>query len=122
VNGRLPQDDEALLRRLDRLTRLLDEEFAIPGTRWRAGLDSLIGLIPGVGDVVTGGIAVYLFLQARRLRLPRHVQARMLANIGLDTLLGSIPVVGDVFDLAFKANRRNLDLLRRHLAHRRRGL
>jgi hypothetical protein len=118
--SRFPQDEEALLRRLDRLARLLDEELSIPGTRWRAGIDSLIGLIPGIGDVATGGLALYILLQARRLRLPRHLQARMLANIGVDVLVGSIPIAGDVFDVAFKANRRNLDLLRRHLAGRRR--
>lgn len=114
----LTPEEQALLKRLDRLARLLDEHFIIPGTRWRMGLDGLIGLIPGIGDAVTGGMALYILLQARRLHLPRHVQARMLANIGIDALVGSVPVLGDVFDIAFKANRRNLDLLRRHLARR----
>lgn len=114
----LTPEELALLKRLDRLARLLDERFVIPGTGWRMGLDDVIGLIPGIGDVVTGGMALYILLQARRLRLPRHLQARMLANIGIDALVGSVPVLGDVFDIAFKANRRNLDLLRRHLARR----
>lgn len=118
--NRPPQDDEALLRQLDRLAHLLDEQFAVPGTRWRVGLDSLIGLIPGIGDAVTTGFALYLFAQARRLGLPRHVQVRMLANIGLDALVGSVPIAGDLFDVAFKANRRNLDLLRRHLVKQKR--
>jgi hypothetical protein len=112
------QDDEALLRRLDGLARLLDERFAIPGTPWRIGLDGLLGFIPGVGDVVAGGLSLYLLMEARRLGLPRHLQARMLANIAADVVVGSVPVVGDLFDIAFKANRRNLKLLRDHLAKR----
>jgi hypothetical protein len=111
-------DNEALLRQLDRLARLLDERFVIPGTNVRAGLDALIGLIPGVGDLVTGGLSIYILLQARRFKLPWHVQARMLANIGVDVLVGSVPIFGDVFDVAFRSNRRNMNLLRRHLAGR----
>lgn len=112
-------DNEALLRQLDRLARLLDERFVIPGTNVRAGLDALIGLIPGIGDLVTGGLSIYILLQARRFKLPWHVQTRMLANIGLDVLVGSVPILGDVFDVAFRSNRRNVSLLRQHLARRR---
>lgn len=112
------EDDEALLRRLDGLARLLDERFGIPGTPWRIGLDGLLGFIPGVGDVIAGGLSLYLLMEARRLGLPRHLQARMLANIAADVVVGSVPVVGDLFDVAFKANRRNLKLLREHLAKR----
>jgi hypothetical protein len=111
-------DSEMLLRRLDRLAVLLDDRFVIPGLKVRAGLDSVIGLVPGVGDLVTGGMSVYILLQARRFGLPRHVQARMLANIGIDVAVGSIPILGDIFDVAFKSNRRNMKLLRRHLARR----
>lgn len=111
-------DEEALLKQLDRLTYLLDDQFGIPGTRWRIGIDGLIGLIPGVGDLVTGGMSLYILLQARRLNLPRHVQARMLANIATDVVIGGVPLAGDLFDFAFKSNRRNLALLRRHLGRR----
>ena len=76
----LQPDDEALLQQLDRLARLLDEQFVIPGTNVRAGLDAWIGLIPGVGDLVTGGLSIYILLQARRFKLPWHVQARMLTH------------------------------------------
>lgn len=115
VKRRSVDETEILLRRLDRLATLLDAQFAIPGFKTRIGLDPIIGLIPGVGDLVTGGLSIYILMQARRLGLPRHIQARMLANIGLDAVVGSVPVLGDVFDVAFKSNRRNMKLLRRHL-------
>lgn len=115
----LSPEEEALLRQLQRLAHLLDEQFLIPGTNFRAGLDGLVGLIPGIGDLLTGGISIYILLQARRFKLPKHVQARMLANIGIDVVFGSVPVVGDIFDVAFKSNRRNLRLLQRYLERRR---
>ena len=114
----LGADHEALLRRLDRLTGLLDDRYVIPGLGVRVGLDPLIGLVPVFGDLLTGGVSIYILLQARRFGLPRHVQARMLANIGLDVVIGSIPVVGDLFDVAFKSNRRNIRLLQKQLARR----
>lgn len=114
-------DEEALLRQLERLARLLDDQFRIPGTNMRAGWDGIVGLIPGIGDLVTGALSMYILLQARRFKLPRHVQARMLANIGVDAVIGSIPLAGDLFDVAFKANRRNLRLLQGYLERRRRG-
>lgn len=111
-------DQEALLRRLERMASLLDDQFTIPGLKVRVGLDPLVGLVPGIGDLITGGFSVYLLLQARSFGLPRHVQARMLGNIAIDVAVGSIPVLGDIFDVAFKSNRRNMKLLRRHLARR----
>ena len=107
--------DEPALRRLDRLARLLDEAFRIPGTRWRIGIDGLIGMAPGVGDLVTAAISLYPVIEAARLGVPNRVLARMLVNVGIDTGLGAVPVVGDIFDIAFKSNRRNIDLLRKHL-------
>jgi hypothetical protein len=107
--------DEPALRRLDRLARLLDEAFRIPGTRFRIGIDGLIGMAPGVGDLVTAAIALYPVIEAARLGVPNRVLARMLVNVGIDTGLGAVPVVGDIFDIAFKSNRRNIDLLRKHL-------
>lgn len=114
----LASEEAALLRQLEQLARLLDDRFRIPGLNVPVGLDAIVGLIPGIGDLVTGGLSVYILLQARRFKLPRHVQARMLANIGLDVAVGSIPILGDVFDVAFRSNRRNMTLLRRHLARR----
>ncbi|KAB7627464.1 DUF4112 domain-containing protein [Alkalilimnicola sp. S0819] len=106
---------EAQLRELDRLARLLDSSLRVPGTRWRFGLDGLIGLIPGAGDLATGGLSAWIVLRAWRMGAPRTVLLRMAANVGLDVLLGSVPLLGDAFDFFFKANRRNLRLLRRHL-------
>lgn len=95
------------------LARLLDDVFQIPGTNIRFGLDPLIGLIPGFGDFVTS-IASFLIIYAGWQRgLPRVTITRMVANVAIDTLLGSIPVVGDVFDVAWKSNRKNLNLLQR---------
>lgn len=106
---------EAVLRRLDRFAFLLDAALRIPGTRWRIGLDGLLGFIPGLGDAATGLIALYPIIEAWRLGAPPAVLARMLGNLGLDLAVGTVPLLGDVFDVAFKANRRNVHLLRRHL-------
>jgi len=102
---------------LDALRRyaiLLDSRFRVPGTRIRFGLDAIIGLIPGVGDITTPVFAALLLVQGVRMRLPLVVQARMVLNSLLDLLLGFVPVVGDLADIAFKANLRNLALLERH--------
>ncbi|MEK0084828.1 DUF4112 domain-containing protein [Benzoatithermus flavus] len=109
---------EHTLRRLDLLAFLLDEAVRIPGTRWRIGLDGLIGIVPGIGDAVTGLLALYPVLEAWRYGAPAHLIARMLANLGVDVAVGAVPVLGDIFDVGFKANRRNVELLRRHLAAR----
>ena len=105
------QEREDILRQIRTLSDLLDSKFAIPGTNFRFGLDPIIGLIPGVGDAVTLAFSAYIIAQAQRLGVPRHVMARMVLNVIIDGLLGSIPLVGDVFDVLFKANRRNLKLL-----------
>jgi hypothetical protein len=98
---------------LDQLARVLDDIFQIPGTSIRFGLDALIGLIPGVGDLVTGVASFLIIFSAWERGLPRVTLARMVANVAIDTLVGSMPVVGDVFDAAWKANRKNYNLLLR---------
>lgn len=95
--------------------RLLDEAFTIPGTSIRVGLDGVIGLIPGVGDLVTVAFGYLMLQEARRLGLPKHKRAAMLGNYLLDMVGGFVPVVGDLWDFAFKANRRNLRILQKHL-------
>ncbi|MBV9044710.1 MAG: DUF4112 domain-containing protein [Alphaproteobacteria bacterium] len=112
-------DDE--LAQLDLIADLLDSRFVIPGTNIRFGLDGLIGLIPGIGDVVSALISLYLFNRAAQLGLSPWVKARMLFNIALDTTVGAVPVVGDAFDVAFKSNRRNIALVRKAL-HRQRAI
>ena len=107
-------DAERALRRLEKLGSLLDSRFRLPGG-FRFGLDPLIGLVPGVGDAASAIVALYIVLEAWRLGASRGTLARMLLNVGLDFGVGVIPIVGDVADFVFKSNRRNLDLLRRHL-------
>ena len=118
-DGHDPADREAI-RRLERFAYLLDEQFRVPGTNFRVGIDGLVGLVPGIGDTAAAAIASYVLLEAYRMGAPRALIARMAANIGLDWVVGSVPVAGDLFDFAFKANRRNVDLLIRHLKTRRR--
>jgi hypothetical protein len=106
---------EMRLARIDALSVLLDTAFIIPGTNIRFGLDALIGLVPGIGDAVTTVMSLYIVNEARALGAPRLLIARMLANVALDGFVGAIPLVGDAFDVAFRANRRNMALLRDHL-------
>ena len=113
-----PQD-EARLKRVRLLSRLLDEQFRIPGTTQRVGLDGLLGLIPGVGDAVGALLSTYILYEAIRLGVPKTVLLRMVANIGIDTVGGAIPVVGDIFDIAWKANKKNAALLHAYLASQR---
>src|SRR4051794_12963664 len=93
---------------------LLDSAFRVPGTSMTFGLDPLLGLIPGLGDLTTPLFAALLLLHGVRLRIPRVVQVRMLMNAAIDFLIGVVPVVGDLFDFGWKANVRNLALLERH--------
>jgi Domain of unknown function (DUF4112) len=99
------------LGRLRLIAQLFDQAFAIPGTRWRFGLDALFGLVPGLGDIAGALVAVYSLRVARNLGAPPVVQAHMLMNVALDALIGMIPVLGDIFDFAFQAQTRNLALL-----------
>jgi hypothetical protein len=108
----------ATLEHLDRLAYWLDDRFRVPGTGFRVGLDGLVGLIPGVGDVATNAITAYIVYRAWRLGIPKSVLLRMLGNLGIDTVVGIVPVAGDLLDLGFKANRRNVRLLREHLSER----
>jgi hypothetical protein len=96
------------------LADLLDSRWRIPGTTWRFGLDAVAGLIPGVGDVLSACASLIILDAARKSNVPRHVILRMVGNVALDTVVGSIPAVGRIFDVYFKANRRNLDLFHRH--------
>ena len=103
------------LARITALTKLLDSAFLIPGLNRRVGIDAVIGLIPGVGDALSTLLASYIIWEARQLGLPRWKIARMVANVAVDTAIGAIPVAGDAFDLFFKANERNLRIVREHL-------
>jgi hypothetical protein len=106
--------DDRALAALRKWAYLLDAAFQVPGTKLRFGLDPIVGLIPGAGDLVTGFFSVMMLLHAVRLRIPKIIIARMMANIGLDLLTGAVPLLGDLFDAGYKANLRNLALLERH--------
>src|SRR5829696_4517928 len=83
------------IARLDRLATLLDTAFFIPGTNIRFGIDAMIGLVPGIGDVITTAMSLYIVHEARQLGAPRHLIARMLANVALDGVVGAVPLLGD---------------------------
>ena len=106
------------MARIEALARLMDGAFVLPGTNIRLGLDAIIGLVPVAGDLIGGLISSYLIWEARRLGAPKWLIARMMANILLDTTVGAIPVLGDAFDVMFRANMKNMGLLRRHMAKR----
>ena len=106
---------EPSLIRLEALAKLMDGALVIPGTNIRIGLDGVIGLIPGIGDIIGGVISSYLIWEARQLGAPKWLIARMLVNMAFDTALGAIPIAGDVFDVMFRANMKNMALLRLHL-------
>jgi hypothetical protein len=106
-------EHDALLRQLELLERLLDRQFSLAGFRF--GWDSLIGLVPVVGDTLTTGLSGWLIWKAHQLGAPTHVKARMIANAGVDYVIGLLPLVGDLGDAAFRANTRNVRLLKQHL-------
>ncbi len=109
---------EAELRKLDRLAELMDNRFAIPGTSIRFGLDSLLGLLPGVGDTATLLVTLYLADRAKRYDLPGHLRARIYWNAFIDWAIGLVPFAGDIFDIGWKANVRNVALIRQYLQER----
>lgn len=106
---------EAALRRLQTIANLLDSAFVVPGTRQRVGIDAIIGLIPGFGDIATTLLSSYIVWEARNLGVSRFALTRMLANLGIHAAVGSLPLVGDLFDAFFRVNQRNMRILRSQL-------
>lgn len=102
------------LRHVERLAKLMDSQFQIPGTKFRFGLDPLIGLVPGLGDFAGLLVSAFMLLTCARNGASSFLLARMTLNILIDATIGSIPLIGDVFDFAYKANNRNLKLMREH--------
>ncbi len=107
-------DVTARLARLRHVAWLIDAAFVLPGAGFRFGLNSVIGLLPVGGDAVLGAVSLYIIYEAARLGLPKHKLARMLANVGVEVLGGSVPILGNVFDMALKANLRNLRIIEEH--------
>lgn len=118
----MAREDKALAR-YTVIADLFDQAFRIPGTSWRFGIDAIIGLVPGAGDLIGSLVGLYGIIVARQLGAPASIQIRMLLNLGVDALVGAIPLLGDLFDFAFKAHVRNRVLLERwrlqpHRTHR----
>jgi len=109
----MPPNDS--LRRVQIVASVLDDAIRVPGTDIRFGIDPLVGLVPGLGDLLGGAASAYIILEAARAGAPPSVLARMALNVGVDTLVGGLPVVGDLFDFAWKSNARNVKLLAGHL-------
>ena len=103
---------EAALARLDALSRLFDVAFLIPGTNVRFGIEAVLRLVPGIGDAAASALSCYLLYEAHRLGVPTRIFARMLLNVAIEGIVGAVPIAGDAFDVAFRANRRNVRLLR----------
>jgi hypothetical protein len=109
-------EDDARLAPLKVLAHVLDKAFTVPGTRWRFGLDAVLGIFPGLGDVAGALAGAYSLVIARQLGAPSSIQLRMLMNLTIDALVGIVPLAGDLFDFAFKAHSRNLALLQQWLS------
>jgi hypothetical protein len=112
IQTRAATSEASPIHRLDMLSRLLDAALPIPGTRFRIGLDGLLGLLPGIGDSLGAVFSTYIILEAARLGCPKRTLLRMLGNVAVETVVGAIPIVGDLFDIAWKANVKNVALLR----------
>ncbi len=108
-------DPQSVRARVEVMEKLLERSFTVPGTKIPIGLDSLIGLIPVVGDIITAAMGMYIVWEARNLGLSKFQLTRMAANVGVDTVLGAVPLVGDAFDFLWRSNSRNLRIIRKHL-------
>ena len=117
IASQLPigRDPASVRRRLEAMEGVLERLFVIPGINRPIGLDSIVGLIPVVGDIVTASMGAWLVWEARNLAMSKFHLARMAGNIGVDTLVGAVPLVGDLFDFAFRSNTRNLKIVKRYL-------
>jgi len=113
-----PEETQALRRRLERLTHIaniMDSRFSIPGLPLKLGLDTLIGLIPGIGDTIGLCVSTYIISQAAGLGVSKTILRRMVFNVGIDWLIGLVPFIGDIFDMGWQANNRNIRLVQAHL-------
>jgi hypothetical protein len=115
AENREPLNRAQVLRHLEWLTNFLDDRYHVPGTKFRFGWDTLIGLIPNAGDGVTTLMSVYFMWEAHRLGISKWTLWKMLGNVGIDFVVGTVPLVGDLCDVAWRANRKNLKLLKKEL-------
>ena len=117
IAGQLPvgRDPASVRRRIEAMEGLLERAFAVPGTNYRFGMDSIVGLVPVLGDVVTAAMGAWLVWEARNLGMSKYQIARMTGNVAFDTAVGFVPLLGDAFDFLFKSNTRNLRIVKKYL-------
>lgn len=110
-----PSDPASVRKRIELMEQLLERSITLPGINHKVGLDFALGLVPVVGDVITGAMGLYIVWEARNLGMSKFQLIRMAGNVGFDSLLGAVPLVGDVFDLVWRSNSRNLKIIRKYL-------
>jgi hypothetical protein len=111
----MSRDPHSVRKRVEAMEQLLERSFHIPGTKVPIGLDSIVGLVPVLGDVATAAMGAYMVWEARNLGMSKFQLMRMAANVGVDTLLGAIPLAGDLFDFIWRSNSKNLRIIKKHL-------
>lgn len=111
----LGRDPQSVRQRIEMMEQVLENAITLPGTRFRLGLDAIIGVIPVLGDLISASMGAWIVWEARNLGLSRWQLIRMSSNVAVDTAIGAIPIVGDAFDLVFRSNTRNLRIIRKHL-------
>jgi hypothetical protein len=111
----LGRDPTSVRRRLEAMEKVLERAFVLPGINRPVGLDSIVGLVPVLGDLITASMGAWLVWEGRNLGMSKFQLARMAGNVGVDTALGAIPLVGDLFDFVFRSNTRNLRIIKRYL-------
>lgn len=108
-------DPASIRKRIEMMEQVLERSFTVPGINRKVGLDFALGLVPVVGDIVTGAMGLYIVWEARNLGMSKFQLARMAANVGFDSLIGAVPLAGDLFDMFWRSNTRNLKIIRKHL-------
>jgi Domain of unknown function (DUF4112) len=111
----LSRDPQAVRQRVEALELILERAFVIPGTKIPFGLDSVIGLVPVLGDLITAAMGAYMVWEARNLGMSKWALTRMAANVGIDTVVGAVPILGDLFDFVWRSNSKNLRIIKKHL-------
>ncbi len=111
----LGRDARSIRQRIEMMEHILENALVIPGTRFRVGLDAILGVVPVLGDLISAAMGAWIVWEARNLGMPKWQLWRMGANVGIDTAIGAIPLVGDAFDLVFRSNSKNLRIIRKHL-------
>lgn len=115
AGSRLSRDARSVRQRVEIMEQVLENALVIPGTRFRIGLDAMVGIIPVVGDLLAAAMGAWIVWEARNLGLSRWQLLRMSSNVAIDTAIGAVPIVGDAFDIVFRSNSRNLRIIRKHL-------